>query len=98
MSRPAIRRTYGKRDHAQADGGDDSQRSQSAQDAEPVATGVFKRSRSDIDGATDGHVASSSLLRASGQSMAAAQELDYHFVSGLDPTAFDMPRFSVTHS
>ena len=86
MSRPAIRRTYGKRDHAQVDGGDDSQRSlsASAQDAEPVvAPGVFKRSRSGIDGATDAHVASSSLLRASGQSMAAAQEIDYHFVSGL---------------
>lgn len=82
MSKPVIRRTYGKRDQAPVDsGGDESQRSLSeCVQADLVTPGALKRARSSA--ATDSHaVAASSLLRASGQSMAAAQEWEYHFVS-----------------
>lgn len=81
MSKPVIRRTYGKRDHAPAEsGGDESQRSLTECVPDLAAPGALKRARS--SGSTSSHaVAAASLLRASGQSMAAAQEWEYHFVS-----------------
>ena len=76
-----VKRTYGKRENAsQIESGDESQRTVENVD-EDTSTGPANMKRARSVGTADSRfVAASSLLRASGQSMAATQEWDYHFV------------------